>query len=371
VALYAGLMSGTSMDGVDAVLLDIDDATGAMRVRGSLHEDYPPELLQQLRAAVENPHATHLDQLGALDVQIGERFAQCALNLLRAAGVAPRELRALGSHGQTVLHRPRDAVRFTLQIGDPNVLAERTGIDVVADFRRRDMAAGGEAAPLMPIFHRAAFGVAGETRVVVNIGGIANVTVLAADGDTRGFDTGPGNCLMDSWILRHRGESFDRDGHFAAGGHVHEPLLRKLLQEPYFALSAPKSTGRELFHLAWLDAQLAGTKVASADVQATLCELTARSIAQEVAALTPRHAFVCGGGAYNPELMRRLALALPGTQVRSTTAAGVAPEHVEGAGFALLAHLTLARRAGNIPQVTGAQGPRVLGAIYAGAVTDL
>jgi anhydro-N-acetylmuramic acid kinase len=371
MALYAGLMSGTSMDGVDAVLLDIDSPGDAeiLNVRAAVHAEYPVAILNRLRSAVENPAAASIDLLGALDVEIGEVFARCALQLLAEAQVAASEVRAIGSHGQTLLHRPRGAVRFTLQIGDPNVIAERTGIDVVADFRRRDLAAGGEAAPLMPIFHRVAFGRAGEARAVINIGGIGNVTQLRADGGVRGYDTGPGNCLMDSWILRHRGETFDRDGRFAASGTVHAGLLHKLLQEPFFALPAPKSTGRELFHLTWLDAQLHGMTVSSADVQATLCELTAVSIARAIG--QPARAFVCGGGAYNAELMRRLALALPGTQVASTLAAGVAPEHVEGAGFALLAHLTLARRAGNIPAVTGAQGPRVLGAIYAGAVTDL
>jgi anhydro-N-acetylmuramic acid kinase len=373
VALYAGLMSGTSMDGVDAVLLEIESPGDAeiLSVRAAVHTDYPPAILNRLRSAVEYPAAASIDLLGALDVEIGEVFARCALQLLREAQVAPGDVRAIGSHGQTLLHRPRTAVRFTLQIGDPNVIAERTGIDVVADFRRRDLAAGGEAAPLMPIFHRVAFGRAGEARAVANIGGIGNVTLLRADGGVRGYDTGPGNCLMDSWILRHRGETFDRDGRFAASGKVHDALLQKLLQEPFFALTAPKSTGRELFHLTWLDAQLHGMTIPSADVQATLCELTAVSIAREVGALQPRHVFVCGGGAYNGELMRRLALALPGTPVQSTLAAGVAPEHVEGAGFALLAYLTLARRAGNLPEVTGAQGPRVLGAVYAGAVTDL
>jgi anhydro-N-acetylmuramic acid kinase len=361
------------MDGVDAVLLQIDGdgADQRMQVRGALHQDYPPAVLNRLRGAVEYPGSANLDLLGALDAQIGEQFATCVLSLLQSAGVAPRELRAIGSHGQTVLHRPRAAVRFTLQIGDPNIIAERVGVDVVADFRRRDIAAGGEAAPLMPIFHRAAFGRAGATRAVVNIGGIANVTLLHADGAVGGFDTGPGNCLMDSWILRQRGESFDRDGRFAKTGSVHAALLAKLLQEPYFALPAPKSTGRELFNLGWLDAQLHGMAVSAADVQATLCEFTAVSIAAALRPARPRQTYICGGGAYNGELMRRLALALPDTTVASTAAAGIPPEQVEGAGFALLAHLTLARRAGNIPQVTGALGPRVLGAVYAGAVTDL
>lgn len=373
MTLYAGLMSGTSMDGVDAVLLEIDGQGDGrrMQVRGALHQEYPPAILNRLRGAVEYPASANLDLLGTLDVQIGEQFALCVLSLLQSAGVAPRELRAIGSHGQTLLHRPRAAVRFTLQVGDPNIIAERVGVDVVADFRRRDIAAGGEAAPLMPIFHRAAFGRAGEARAVVNIGGIGNVTLLHADGSVGGFDTGPGNCLMDSWILRHRGENFDRDGRFAKSGKVQAALLAKLLQEPYLALPAPKSTGRELFNLAWLDAQLHDMTVSSADVQATLCEFTATTIAGALRAPRPRQVYVCGGGARNGELMRRLGLALPDTAVASTAAAGIPPEQVEGAGFALLAHLTLARQPGNIPAVTGAQGPRVLGAIYAGAVTDL
>ncbi|MEO7773086.1 MAG: anhydro-N-acetylmuramic acid kinase [Steroidobacteraceae bacterium] len=369
MALYIGMMSGTSMDGVDAVLLEI--AGAAMKVRGARHEDYPAAILNKLRGAVEYPGSANLDLLGSLDVEIGEAFARCALGLLQETGVAAREVRAIGSHGQTVLHRPRSPTRFTMQIGDPNVIAERVGVDVVADFRRRDLAAGGEAAPLMPIFHREAFACAGESRAVVNIGGIGNITLLAADGGVRGYDTGPGNCLMDSWILRNRGEPFDRDGCFSASGKVHDALLQKLLQETYFALPAPKSTGRELFNLAWLDAKLHGVSVSSADVQATLCELTATSIARELSAAGAKRVFICGGGAFNPELMKRLGIALPGATVASTAIAGIAPEHVEGAGFALLAHLTLARRPGNIPEVTGAAGLRVLGAVYAGAVTHL
>ncbi|MFO7324977.1 MAG: anhydro-N-acetylmuramic acid kinase [Pseudomonadota bacterium] len=366
MTLCAGLISGTSMDGVEAVLLDAGDS---LRVRDALHLDYPPGLAARLKRAVAAPAACGLDELGYLDAAIGEVFADAAAALLRKAGVDAREVRIIGSHGQTLLHRPRQAPAFTLQVGDPNRIAERTGIDVVADFRRRDMAAGGEGAPLVPAFHAAAFASPGEDRAVVNIGGIANITTLAADGAVGGFDTGPGNCLMDLWAEEHLGAPFDRDGALAARGCVDEELLATLLAEPYLALPPPKSTGRELFNRAWLAPALARHPAEVADVMATLSEFTARTIADALRAVpgfSPRELLVCGGGARNAELVRRLAAQLPGVQVASTAARGIAPEHVEAALFAWLALRFIEGQAGNVTTVTGARGPRVLGALYRG-----
>jgi anhydro-N-acetylmuramic acid kinase len=239
--IYAGLMSGTSMDGVEAVALQVDAA--GMQVRGAVHVDYPSELSNRLHAAVADPAACNIDSLGALDAEVGEVFATAALRLLEASGLAASAVRAIGSHGQTLLHRPRAATPFTLQIGDANRIAERTGIDVIADFRRRDLAAGGEAAPLVPAFHAAAFGAAGESRAVVNIGGIGNVTLLHADGRVSGFDTGPGNCLMDLWVREHQDEPYDEDGQLAASGDVDARLLDLLLQETILRAAAAQEHG--------------------------------------------------------------------------------------------------------------------------------
>lgn len=377
VIRYAGLMSGTSMDGVDAVLLEIDGST--CRVGTSIHRDYPSNLAARLRAAVADPDGVGLDGYGRLDADVGAMFADTALALLAQAGLQARDLRAIGSHGQTLLHRPRSVPAYTLQIGDPNLIAERTGIDVVADFRRRDIAAGGEAAPLVPAFHAAVFAAPGETRVVANLGGIANITVLAADGTVTGFDTGPGNCLMDLWMQASTGADFDRDGAFAASGSVDAALLGRLMAEPYLARSPPKSTGRELFNADWLDEAREGLVLPAADVQATLCEFTAITLRDAIAlhagglqgASRPACVLVCGGGARNARLMARLAAELPGIPVQSTAAQGIDPQQVEGAAFAWLAHRHVQRQPGNLPAVTGAAGPRVLGALYPGSVIRL
>lgn len=372
MTLYAGLISGTSMDGVEAVLLETRGAT--LAVRAATHVDYPDQLAARLKQVVAEPGSCDLDGYGTLDAEVGMVFADAALALLDKAGVPAGEVRAIGSHGQTVLHRPRLALPWTLQIGDPNRIAEATGIDVVADLRRRDMAAGGEGAPLVPAFHAAAFGAPGEDRAVVNIGGISNITALRADGAVSGFDTGPGNCLMDLWAQKHLDQPYDLDGALAATGRVQPGLLADLLAEPYLALPAPKSTGRELFHQAWLDAHLRAHPAGVADVQATLSEYTAATIAAALSSLPgfrPRELLVCGGGAFNAELMRRLALQLPSVRVASTASRGIAPEQVEGAMVAWLAHRYVQGEPGNLVAVTGARGPRVLGALYKGAVTRL
>ncbi|HET6397787.1 MAG TPA: anhydro-N-acetylmuramic acid kinase, partial [Pseudoxanthomonas sp.] len=271
----------------------------------------------------------------------------------------------IGSHGQTVRHRPGGEAPFTLQIGDGNVIAERSGIATVADFRRRDVAAGGHGAPLVPAFHAALLHSESEDRAVLNLGGIGNYTLLPRQGPVRGFDTGPANALLDAWCQRHTGAAFDADGAFAAGGTVDEALLARLLDEPWFALPPPKSTGREQFHLDWVQARLRGGE-SPADVQATLLELSAATAADALRAHQPRTARVlaCGGGVRNPVLMRRLAARLPGVAVESTAAHGLDPDFVEAMAFAWLARQTLAGLPGNLPAVTGARGPRVLGVVH-------
>jgi anhydro-N-acetylmuramic acid kinase len=360
-------MSGTSMDGIDAALLEIDDE--GMRLMAAVCREWPTALQRRLRRLAEEYQHIGLVELGQLDTSAGREFALAAEQLLRANALPASAVRAIGSHGQTVLHRPEGEAPFTLQIGDPNIIAERLGIDVVGDFRRRDLAAGGEGAPLMPAFHAAAFGVAGEPRAVVNIGGIANVTRLAADGDVTGFDTGPGNCLLDAWARRHLRHAYDANGAWAASGTVQTGLLYRLLREPYFARPAPKSTGRDIFSDDWLDGALAGLTLAPVDVQATLAELTARSIADALLqgpAAEPKRVLVCGGGALNADLMARLTRALPSCQVDSTAVAGIAAEHVEAAGFAWLAHRYVCGLTGNLPAVTGARRPVPLGALFHG-----
>ena len=363
-ALYLGLISGTSADGIDVALAEFDPAP---RLLATHTLPYDPALRAEILALAQSEVAFDLDADGRLDVRIGEAFAAAAMSLLESAGIAAGRVHALGSHGQTVRHRPQGAHPFTLQIGNPSVIAERTGLTVVADFRRADVAAGGQGAPLLPAFHAELMALPGTTRAVLNLGGIANLTVLTADGSVRGFDTGPASALLDAWCQRHRDSAYDRDGAFAAGGHADAGLLATLLADPWFAAAPPKSTGRESFHLGWLDARLTDRQHDPADVQATLVELTARSIADAVAAHAPgtREVLACGGGVHNPVLMAALARALTPVGLRSTAAVGVDPDFVEAMAFAWLARERLANRPGNRPGVTGARGPRLLGAIYA------
>lgn len=366
--LFLGLISGTSVDAIDAALVEF---RAAPRVLHALALPYPPQLRERILALVHGgPDASvPLDELGAIDVEVARAFAHAARTLLLQAGVAPGAVTAIGSHGQTVRHRPRADVPFTLQLGDPSTLAELTSITTVADFRRRDVAAGGEGAPLVPAFHAAALHSPHESRAVLNLGGIANLTLLPAAGDATGFDTGPANALLDAWNARHRGQMRDERGAFARSGRVVAPLLDALLDDPYFARPAPKSTGREYFDLHWLDARLgAALHAEAADVQATLAELTARSVARALRGAMPGCARViaCGGGVHNEFLFGRLAAALgsDGVPLETSAAHGLDPDYVEAMAFAWLARETLAQRPGNLPRVTGAAGPRVLGGIY-------
>lgn len=362
--IYIGLMSGTSTDGADGVLVDF--AEGTLQVLAHAHHPFDAALRTEL-LALNTPGDNELHRAALAANALVRVYAELVAALRAAA--PGRAVRAIGAHGQTVRHRPGqfDGVGYTLQLNAPALLAELTGIAVVADLRSRDLAAGGQAAPLVPAFHRAQFGRAGRDLAVANIGGIANLSLLGADGSVRGFDCGPGNALMDLWCQRHRGQPYDDRGAWAAGGQVLTPLLDAALRDPYFALPPPKSTGRDDFHAAWLDALLAGQPAAAPqDVQATLCELSAQAIALDLRRHLPgaSELLVCGGGAFNDGLMRRLAAALPGRPVVSTAERGLPPLQVEAAAFAWLARAHLCGEPGNLASVTGAHGARILGALY-------
>jgi anhydro-N-acetylmuramic acid kinase len=361
--LFIGLMSGTSLDGVDAVLADF--ATPQPTLRAHLHHSFTAELRAEL-LRLQAPSTDELHRAAVAAQHLARLYAAAVEDLLRHAEVEPAQVAAIGVHGQTVRHRPEAG--YTLQLNAPALVAELTGIDVVADFRSRDLAAGGQGAPLVPAFHAAVFSGAAP-RAVVNIGGIANLTGLPArgtDGGVVGFDCGPGNVLLDAWIAEHLGEPFDRDGRWAAAGTVDKALLAQWLAEPYFAAPPPKSTGRELFNLDWLRRALHGRRLDPRDVQATLVALTAAGIAQAIDAHFPeaQEVLVCGGGAYNAALIARLATECAPRPVASTATLGVAPEHVEALAFAWLARAHLRGEPGNLPAVTGARGLRVLGARY-------
>jgi len=363
-ALYLGLISGTSADAIDAALVSFEHERP--RLLAARAHPWPDALRERILAVAQGETALDLDAFGRLDVALGHGFAEAALTLLRDSGTPASAVRAIGSHGQTVRHRPTGEHPFTLQLGDPATIAERCGIDVVADFRRADMAAGGQGAPLLPAVHAMLLARPGHVRVVLNLGGIANITALGADGSVVGFDTGPANGLMDAWCLRQRGEAFDRDGMFAASGKVDQALLDALLADPYFALTPPKSTGREHFHLDWLAAHPRMDLLAPADVQATLLEFTARSVAEAIERHAPaaEDVLACGGGVHNAALMCRLAELLAPRSLASTAAFGVDPDFLEATAFAWLARQRLLGLPGNLPAVTGARGLRQLGAIH-------
>jgi anhydro-N-acetylmuramic acid kinase len=361
--VYAGVMSGTSMDGVDAVIADFTPGkAGPCALLSASHVPFAPDLAADL-AALQRPGHDDLARAARAANALADTCADAIEAALGLAGLAAKDVLAAGVHGQTLRHRPDEG--WTLQLNNPARIAERTGLAIVADFRSRDVAAGGEGAPLVPAFHAALFG-GQRHRSVVNIGGIANVTDLPVRGEVRGFDTGPGNVLLDLWHARHRGAGFDRDGAWGRTGRVDAALLAALLAEPYFARVPPKSTGRDLFDAEWLATRLAGRDVAPADMQATLVALTARTIADAIAAHcgASEEVLICGGGAKNAALMEALAALLAPRTMATTAAHGVAVEHVEALAFAWLAREALGGRPGNLPAVTGARGLRVLGAIY-------
>ncbi|BAO81818.1 predicted molecular chaperone distantly related to HSP70-fold metalloprotease [Serpentinimonas raichei] len=370
-----GLMSGTSLDGIDGVLLE-SGADHSHRVLAAASSDLPSGLrLAFLGLNQSGPNELHRAAVAAC--QLAELYAHVVAQLLQSSGLAAAQVRAIGAHGQTVRHRPPGpgiAHPYTLQINQPALLAERSGIAVVADFRSRDVAAGGQGAPLVPAFHQRIFGRAGQSVLVLNLGGIANLTALPASGAVYGLDSGPGNALLDLWCQRHTGAWFDRDGAWGASGCEQPDLLAHLLEEPYFQQRGCKSTGRDLFHADWLAERLRGfAALPPADVQATLTRLTARSIAGAVQGVNwgwgdepagPQQVWVCGGGSRNGYLMRLLAEELPGAPVQPSEAAGWPAHWVEPAAFAWLALQAIEGKTGNVPSVTGASGPRVLGAIY-------
>jgi anhydro-N-acetylmuramic acid kinase len=368
---YIGLMSGTSMDGVDGVLAAFPGADDESRIAtlAAVHLPFPSALRAELMA-LQAPGENEIHREALAANALAGIYAECVARLLAEHGMTAGAVRAIGVHGQTIRHQP--GLGYTRQANNPALLAELAGIDVIADFRSRDIAAGGQGAPLVPAFHHAVFSHPEQTRVVANIGGIANISILdPGRNSVTGFDTGPGNMLMDAWIMRHRGQHYDEDGAWAASGHVIEPLLHALSEEPYLALPPPKSTGRDLFHADWLAARLGGFgALAPADVQATLTAFTAITLAAAIHAYAPRAAavYICGGGACNTYLLDQLRSALAqrshAVALMSTDALGIAAQHVEALAFAWLAYRFDARIAGNLPAVTGALGPRVLGGLY-------
>ena len=373
--LYIGLMSGTSLDGADGVLVDFSGAQ--LRVVSAATAPFPPHFRAEL-LALNTPAHDELRRAAQAANQLASIYADVVASLLKnaaAQGITPAAVRAMGAHGQTVRHQPHRVssqawgIGYTLQLNNPALLAELTGIDVVADFRSRDVAAGGQGAPLVPAFHQSVFGQADRTVTVLNLGGIANLSVLPANGASPmlGFDCGPGNALMDAWALQHTGQAFDAGGAWAASGTLLPALLASLLSEPYLAMVPPKSTGRDLFSMNWLAAQLAPYAAERPeDIQATLTEFTARACILAISCYgnSSKELIVCGGGAFNLHLMRRLQAGLPPVRVCTSSDYGMPPLEVEGAAFAWLARQAVHRLPGNLASVTGAVGPRVLGAIY-------
>ena len=364
--LYIGLMSGTSMDGIDAILVSFDEAKTT--IKGHIHLPWEASTKSELKR-LSLPGENEIDRLGVADIEVASQFAAAVSLLLNKTGIERSQIRAIGSHGQTIRHRPEAQHPFTLQIGDPNYLSEQTGITVVADFRRRDMAAGGQGAPLAPAFHADRFHDPSEQRVILNLGGIANITVLPkqlTDG-VIGLDTGPANTLMDAWIMHCREHPFDEAGAWAASGEVPNELFSQLLSEPYFTQPAPKSTGPELFNLTWLKQRCPNLQqYKPEDIQATLCALTVETIAQAIDqyAADCCRVVCCGGGTENHYLMQQLQQRLAGLPVEETTRYGIAPDQIEATAFAWLAHQTLDGLNNNLPSVTGATHAVILGGIY-------
>lgn len=357
--LYVGLMSGTSMDGIDAVLISL---SGPPAPRHHTHQPFSPELRETL-LELQHAGSNELHRAAQAANALALGYAATVRTLLAQSKVGPEQVRAIGCHGQTVRHRPEKG--YTIQLVNGALLAELAGITVVCDFRSRDIAAGGEGAPLVPAFHHAMFAHPERPRAIVNIGGIANITALPVRGHVTGFDCGPGNVLMDGWIMAHQGKAFDADGAWAAQGQSLPELLERLLRHDYFERRPPKSTGRETYNLQWLKKSLSGNE-RPVDVQATLLELTAAGISRAVDSYCADalEVYLCGGGARNQALVRRLTALQPRRRIATTDELGVAAEIVEATAFAWLAERTLAGKPGNLPQVTGAAGLRILGAIY-------
>jgi len=361
---FIGIMSGTSLDGVDCVAVDF--SYRPPRILAWSFHPYTDDLRNRLLELMHPDWQGGLDEMGHIDAELGRTYAEAVLALLEEHHLPANDIMAIGCHGQTVRHAPEQNPAFSIQLGDPNRIAELTGITVVADFRRRDIAAGGQGAPLVPAFHQDIFYSPTENRVILNIGGIANITRLVNNQPVTGFDTGPGNILMDLWIQEHRGGDYDKNGDWAASGQVRQDLLQALLEDPYFHQSPPKSTGREYFNLDWMDLQLQDPMITETDIQATLAELTAASIAMAIREHAHECAglYVCGGGAFNSHLMQRLDVQLPELSIQTTEPLGIPPDQVEAIAFAWLARQTLRGNPGNLPGVTGAKHLVILGGIY-------
>lgn len=371
-SLYIGLMSGTSIDAVDAVLIRISNQISII----DSHSIPIPQTLKDTILDLCSSGDNEIQRAFELDRKLGQLFADAALALCNKTNIPAKKIAAIGSHGQTIRHSPHGTNPFSLQIADPNTIAECTGITTVADFRRRDIAAKGQGAPLVPAFHENIFKDPNYSRAIINIGGMANITLVAkSEIATLGFDTGPGNVLLDYWIYKQKKQSFDNNGDWAATGNIDTTLLTQMLAEPYLALPPPKSTGRELFNSAWLDRQLQNfAQLSAADVQATLTEFTCQTIADAISLCdsqlasndTVSEAYICGGGAKNIHIVKRLQRLLPDKKISTTEELGIAPDLVESVAFAWLAHRTLHKLSGNLTSVTGAKAERVLGAIYCG-----
>ncbi len=363
--LYIGIMSGTSLNGADAVLLGFDE--NQIKLLHHHSEPFPESLFDALQKLITTQQ-TSLPQLGEIDHQLALVYSLAVKKLLHTAGINTSQVQAIGCHGQTIYHQPEGPKRNSLQLGDPSFLAETSGISVVADLRRRDMAAGGQGAPMVPAFHAAAFRNTSTDRVILNIGGIANITILPSDNDqpVTGFDTGPGNTLLDQWARREQQVAYDNNGEWAASGQLIDALLEKCLADPYFTKAPPKSTGRELFNLPWLEQQLGQNNYSPQDIQATLLELTCQSIVLAIKQYAPNttEIFVCGGGAHNLQLTQRLSQLLSQATVQTTAILGIEPDWVEAAAFAWLARQTVHKQTGNLMSVTGARHPVILGGIY-------
>ncbi len=363
---FIGLMSGTSLDAVDTVMVRFSEQPSHKVVLLATREHpFPPKLQAELQTLIESPHAVDLDKLGSMDRQLGMLYAEAVNALLEETTVDRNQITAIGNHGQTIRHSPDSHPAFTMQIGDTATIAAECGITTVGQFRNADIALGGQGAPLVPAFHRWAFSDTDKTSIVVNIGGIANISVLEPDESLFGFDTGPGNTLLDSWYRKHHGQGFDHHGRWAASGKVIAALLEKMLADPYFMRAAPKSTGREYFNLRWLNSLMSGMPIAPEDIQATLAELTAASIAKAISKYVANgNVWICGGGVQNADLIQRIKNHLPNCTIASTETLGIAPEWVEAVAFAWLARARLRNEAVGIPSVTGARASAVLGSIH-------
>ena len=362
---YIGLMSGTSLDGVDTVLVGFDQFKPTL-ISSHIHP-IDPDLRESLLRTIHPEWQGSLADVGILNQRLGKLFANSVSTLIKDNNIDKTTITAIGSHGQTLWHHPIGKHPFSLQLGDASIIAEETGITTIADFRSRDIAAGGQGAPLVPAFHKELLTHPDKNRVILNVGGISNITILPASDSSKsasGFDTGPGNGLLDAWIAKHQATSYDKNGDWAKSGTINENILNTLLSEPYFSLQSPKSTGKELFNLTWLE-NLIGNKLHQEkpeNIQTTLTELTAKSISDNV--IDCDELYVCGGGTHNSYLIERLNYYLPDTEIGSTAKLGIDPDWMEAIAFAWLAKQAHENKTGNLPSVTGANGKRILGAIY-------